>query len=249
MKNLKNKLKFMAVLVVISLGFLFCFNMVSVNAEDVETTTTEQVNIIGIYEYNAEGQGNAKFTLYSDNTFVTSAHDLETDETREGKGTYIFDGNILILNVNNQVLKFKINGNALEPYEEPEATQPIDSNSFLSHLKDLKWDEAETIFGWVIAYLLANFGTIVGLVITIILKKLNETKNSKVFQEALAKMSVEAQNNTAKTLENINDNLKNISTENKAFIEEQKAKLEALQSDSTRTIANELSKVTDMLHK
>lgn len=245
------KIKFILAAFVLSLGFLFCFCLsVSVNAEEVvETETTEQVNIVGVYEYNEEGKGNAKFTLYSDYTFVAELHDLETDETRTGNGTYILDGNVLILNTDNGVLKCKVNGNKLEPYayEESEITQTIDPNSFLSHLKDFKWQDFEAVIGWVIAYLAANFFVILGFGISLVLKKVNETKQSKAFQEAFAKLSLENQEKLTKLINDFETKLNNINADNQAFIESQKAEMKRLTNDTTKEIAHDLAKISDAL--
>ena len=244
------RIKFIFAALMLSLGFLFCFCLsVSVSADEgVGTETTDQINVVGVYEYNEEGKGSAKFTLYSDNSFYAELHDLETNETREGKGTYIIDGNILILNTDNGILKCKVNGNTLEPYEESEEIEIVEPNSFLSHLKDLKWDEAEAIIGWIIAYLVANFGVVLSFAITLILKKVNETKQSKAFQEALAKVSLENQEKINALITEFENKLNSINADNQAFIEEQKTKLEALTNDKTIAIATELSKVTDYLN-
>lgn len=244
------RIKFILATLVLSLGFLFCFcfSFVSVNAEEtVETETTEQINVVGVYEYNEEGKGNAKFTLYSDYTFVAELHDLETDETIEGNGTYILDGNVLILNTDNGVLKCKVNGNKLEPYEETVETQTIDPNSFLSHLKDFKWQDFEAVIGWVIAYLAANFFVILGFGISLVLKKVNEVKQSKAFQEAFAKLSLENQEKLTKLINDFETKLNNINADNQAFIESQKAEMKRLTNDNTKEIARDLAKISDAL--
>lgn len=247
------KIKFILAAFVLSLGFLFCFCLsVSVNAEEVvETETTDQINVVGVYEYNEEGKGNAKFTLYSDNTFVAELHDLERDETIEDNGTYILDGNVLIINTDNGVFKFKVNGNKLEPYEETiekvETTQTIDPNSFLSHLKDFKWQDFEAVIGWVIAYLAANFFVILGFGISLVLKKVNEGKQSKAFQEAFAKLSLENQEKLTKLINDFETKLNNINADNQAFIESQKAEMKRLTNDNTKEIARDLAKISDAL--
>lgn len=243
------KIKFILAAFVLSLGFLFCFCLsVSINAEEVvETETTEQVNVVGVYEYNEEGKGNAKFTLYSNNTFYAELHDLEKDETITADGTYILDGAILIFNAPNGVSKFKVNGNKLEPYEEAATTQTIDPNSFLSHLKDFKWQDFEAVIGWVIAYLAANFFVILGFGISLVLKKVNEGKQSKAFQEAFAKLSLENQEKLTKLINDFETKLNNINADNQAFIESQKAEMKRLTNDNTKEIARDLAKISDSL--
>lgn len=132
--------------------------------------------------------------------------------------------------------------------EEKEETDVV-VDLFLEHLKDFKWNEAEALFGWIIAYLVANFGVILGFVVTLVLKRLNEAKNSKAFQEALAKVSLENQEKIQNLITEFENQLKEINTENKAFIEEQKAKIEALSNDNTKAVAEELKEVTSLLNK
>lgn len=252
MLKMTKKFKFLFGTLVLALGFFFCCSMVSVNAEEVAPETTEQINVVGVYEYNEDGKGTAKFTLYSDNTFSVELYDLEKDETLTGNGTYVLDDNVLIINVDNaNVLKFefkfKVNGNKLEPYEENVETQTIDPNSFLSHLKDFKWEDFEAVIGWVVAYLVANFGIIAFCVIKLILNKLNETKQSKVFQDALAKLSIEHQEKVNEFMNKLDEKLLAVNEADKKFIEEQKATIEKLTNDSTVQIANELKQVTELL--
>ena len=135
----------------------------------------------------------------------------------------------------------------VETQEQEETDAVVDL--FLEHLKDFKWNEAEALFGWIIAYLVANFGVILGFVVTLVLKRLNEAKNSKAFQEALAKVSLENQERIQNLITEFENQLKEINTENKAFIEEQKAKIEALSNDNTKAVAEELKEVTSLLNK
>ncbi len=251
------RIKFILATLVLSLGFLFCFcfSFVSVNAEEtVETETTDQINVVGVYEYNEEGKGNAIFTLYSDNTFVASAHDLETDEIREGKGTYIIDGDILILNVNNQVLKVKINGNTLEPYAESEEIEIVEPNSFLNHLKDLKWDEAEAIFTFIGSYLGIDFILKVVMSVIVIVFKLRKDEQLKISKEALAMAEVEHKQNVEELKKQHNAELKeltgvmqNLKNEVKEFMDGQTEKIVSLTTDTTKEIANDLSKISESL--
>ena len=126
-------------------------------------------------------------------------------------------------------------------------TEDDDVDSFVDHLKDLKWDEAEAIVGWIITYLVANFGIIAFCVIKLVLNKLNETKQSKAFQDALAKLSLEHQEEVKKMIAEFEAQLEAVNTDSKAFIEEQKAKIQELQSDSTKAIAEELKQVNELL--
>ena len=132
---------------------------------------------------------------------------------------------------------------------EVEETETEDDgvDSFVEHLKDLKWDEAEAIVGWIITYLVANFGIIAFCVIKLVLNKLNETKQSKAFQDALAKLSLEHQEEVKKMIAEFEAQLEAVNTDSKAFIEEQKAKIQELQSDSTKAIAEELKQVNELL--
>ena len=135
---------------------------------------------------------------------------------------------------------------------QPETTEVVETeddgvDSFVDHLKDLKWDEAEAIIGWIITYLVANFGIIAFCVIKLVLNKLNETKQSKAFQDALAKLSLEHQEEVKKMIAEFEAQLETVNVDSKAFIEEQKAKIQELQSDSTKAIAEELKQVNELL--
>ena len=132
-----------------------------------------------------------------------------------------------------------------EVVEVEETDEEVDS--FVDHLKDLKWDEAEAIIGWIITYLVANFGIIAFCVIKLVLNKLNETKQSKAFQDALAKLSLEHQEEVKKMIAEFEAQLETVNVDSKAFIEEQKAKIQELQSDSTKAIAEELKQVNELL--
>ena len=136
--------------------------------------------------------------------------------------------------------------------ETPETTEVVEVedeevDSFLNHLKDLKWDEAEAIVGWIITYLVANFGIIAFCIIKLVLNKLNETKQSKAFQDALAKLSLEHQEEVKKMIAEFETQLEAVNENSQAFIEEQKAKIQELQSDSTKAIAEELKQVNELL--
>lgn len=93
---------------------------VNVHAEgEPQEEQVETVNVVGVYEYVDEENGDCKFTLYSDNTFKAVLHDVKKDETIEGEGTYIIDGTTLIIkDEDNDIFKFTINGNKLEPIAE-----------------------------------------------------------------------------------------------------------------------------------
>lgn len=250
------KIKFILAAFVLSLGFLFCFCLsVSVDAEEVvETETTEQINVVGVYEYNEEGKGSAKFTLYSDYTFVAELHDLEKDETIEGNGTYILDGNVLILNTDNGILKCKVNGNKLEPYAESEEIEVVEPNSFLSHLKDLKWDEAEAIFTFIGSYLGIDFILKVIMSVIIIVFKLRKDEQLKISKEALVMAEVEHKQNEEELKKQHNAELKeltsvmqNLKNEVKEFMNGQTEKIVSLTTDTTKEIANDLAKISDSL--
>ena len=101
----------------LSLCLLFFFLIIP--AVHAEENQPEAPAIIGVYEYNEEGKGEAIFTLYSDNTFKAQLHDLETDEIRDGSGTYTLDGDVLTLSVGGEILKARISEDKLLPYEKP----------------------------------------------------------------------------------------------------------------------------------
>lgn len=250
------RIKFIFAALMLALGFLFCFCLsVSVSADEgVGTETTEQINVVGVYEYNEEGKGSAKFTLYSDNTFVAELHDLEKDETITGNGTYNFDGDVLILNTDNGVLKCKVNGNKLEPYEESEEIEIVEPNSFLSHLKDLKWDEAEAIFTFIGSYLGIDFILKVIMSVIVIVFKLRKDEQLKISKEALAMAEVEHKQNEEELKKQHNDELKeltvviqNLKNEVKEFMNGQTEKIVSLTTDTTKEIANNLSKLSESL--
>ena len=138
----------------------------------------------------------------------------------------------------------------VETQEQEEQTpEEAIADSFLAHLKDFKWDEAEAVIGWIIAYLVANFGVIAGLAITLILKKTSQVKDSKAFKDALAKMTLENQEETQKLIKEFEDKLNKVYDENQMLILEQQEKLEKLTNDQTKQIASELTKVTNFLNE
>ena len=120
---------------------------------------------------------------------------------------------------------------------------------FLAHLKQLKWSDAEAIIGWVIAYFVANLSVIVACFVKILLDKLKETKQSKAFQEAFAKLSLENQEKINALIADFESKLEAVNSENKELLAEYKENLDKLQNDKTKTIAEELSKVNDLLLK
>ena len=120
---------------------------------------------------------------------------------------------------------------------------------FLTHLKQLKWSDAEAIIGWVIAYFVTNLSVIVACFVKILLDKLKETKQSKAFQEAFAKLSLENQEKINKLIADFESKLEAVNSENKELLAEYKENLDKLQNDKTKTIAEELSKVNDLLLK
>lgn len=120
---------------------------------------------------------------------------------------------------------------------------------FLTHLKQLKWSDAEAIIGWVIAYLVANLSVIVACFVKILLDKLKETKQSKAFQEAFAKLSLENQEKINALITDFEAKLEAVNSENKELLAEYKENLNRLENDKTKTIAEELSKVNDLLLK
>jgi uncharacterized membrane protein YraQ (UPF0718 family) len=120
---------------------------------------------------------------------------------------------------------------------------------FLAHLKQLKWSDAEAIIGWVIAYFVANLSVIVACFVKILLDKLKETKQSKAFQEAFAKLSLENQEKINALITDFESKLEAVNAENKELLAEYKENLDKLQNDKTKTIAEELSKVNDLLLK
>ena len=143
----------------------------------------------------------------------------------------------------------KVEETTTETQEQDEEVVIDDAvvNLFLNHLKDLKWEEAEAIFGWIIAYLALNYTTILGFVIALVLKKLQAEKNSKAFQEALAKLSLENQEKANKLIEDFENQL----LELKTSIEEQNKKyqdeLDARASDQTKDIAEALKGISENL--
>ncbi len=269
---MKKRIKLLFVTMALALGFFFTIGMVSLKAhaeelpntdETATTEPTEQVNIVGVYEYNEDGKGNAKFTLYSDYTFVAELHDLEKDETITGNGTYILDGNILILNTDNGVLKCKVNGNKLEPYEEdddveietPNADAAITpATTFLERFKFFKWSDFEAVIGWVITYLAVNYATILAFVVTLVIKKTASVKQSKKFQDALAKLTLEQQEeikslvtNYENKLEELQNNLNDFIKTNQEVVKSYQEKLEELQADSTVAITTDLKQIAESL--
>lgn len=134
----------------------------------------------------------------------------------------------------------------IEVVEEAETSED-EADIFVDRLKDLKWDEAEAIIGWIIAYLVANAGIIISLSISLILKKTNEIKTSKAFKDALAKLTLEKQEETNRLIANFEEKLQNIYNENQKIIEEYNVKLQELSSDQTTEISQDLKKVAELL--
>lgn len=133
--------------------------------------------------------------------------------------------------------------NAAEDVETTTETADL----FLNHLKDLKWNEAEAIIGWLIAYIIANAGIIALFVIKFILGKLREYKNSDAHNKTLEKLDAEhkaeIEAKEKRYEEKLETLLQLVEENNKA----NQAKLEELTNDSTRAIAQDLAKVTDYL--
>lgn len=142
-----------------------------------------------------------------------------------------------------------------QPKEEKEETTTDDEqvnqvvDLFMNHIKDLKWEEAEALIGWVIAYLVANFGVIVGFAITLILKHIAQTKDSKAFKEAIAKLELENQEKTLKLIEEFENKLKEAQEQNNANVEYFKKQLELKQDENTKQIALALNGITENLNK
>lgn len=120
---------------------------------------------------------------------------------------------------------------------------------FLNHLKDLKWDEAEAIIGWVIAYLAANWFVIIGFGISLVYKHTKEVKQSKAFQEAIAKLELENQKKIETLIEEFENKLKEAQEQNNANVEYFKKQLELKQDENTKQIALALNGITENLNK
>ncbi len=129
--------------------------------------------------------------------------------------------------------------------EETEAVVDL----FIEHLKNLKWEDAEAIFGWVIAYLVANFGVIALFVIKMILEKLKETKNSDAYKQALAKLSVEHQQKVEELTTNFNNTLETLKAEIEAQNKASQEELEKLTNDQTKEIAKACASISENLNK
>lgn len=270
MKNLKNKLKFIFAMVVLALGFSFCFSMVSVNAET--TTTSESLN--GTYTYIEEGKGTLTITLYSGNTYDATIHNNETNEDRLASGAYSYSEGILTIKLNNEYVKFRVNGTTLTPVSitdttsnenlvvtpttdtttetivdteivEPEET--VEPTSFLSHLKDLKWEEAEEIIGWILGYVSIDFLLKVISAIIIIIYRLKNDDKIKILKEAAIQAEIEHQHKMEELTTKYNKEVTSIKEDVKTFIQEQKDAYTSLANDQTKAITTELQSVTELL--
>lgn len=136
---------------------MFVCISVNVHAEgEPQEELVETINVVGVYEYVDEENGNCKFTLYSDNTFKAVLHDVKKDETIEGEGTYIIDGTTLIIkDEDDDIFKFTINGNKLEPIVEESPCKVV---ATLSNGGDVLFDVEEGEVGQVVtAYVKADF--------------------------------------------------------------------------------------------
>lgn len=129
--------------------------------------------------------------------------------------------------------------------EETEAVVDL----FLDHLQNLKWEEAEAVFGWLIGYLIANFGVIALFVIKMILEKLKETKSTDAYNKALAKLSVEHQQKMEELTTNFTNTLETLKADFEEQNKETQARLEALSNDNTKEIAKACASITENLNK
>ena len=241
--------------------FIFCIGFYTLNVKaDATVETTEQVNTVGVYEYNEEGKGTAKFTLYSDYTFTAELHDLETGETLVGNGTYTLENDILVINVDNGVLKFdftfKVTGNKLEPYTEPETSNDyvIEPNSFLDRLRYFKWEDFETVVIGLASYLGFDFILKIISAVIVIIFKLKKDEKILVLKESAINAEVEHRKNEEslerahnEELSKLTNMVLDIKTEVKEFMSQQTEKIESLTNDKTKAIAEELTQVTEML--
>ena len=189
---MKNKIKFLFVILSLTLGFLFCFSLfsLSVSADEVAPETQEPK----IEETTPQAQ--------------------EEEENEE---------------------EIEVDKNT--------------ANFFLNQLKNLKWEEAEAIIGWIIAYLVANFGVLAGCLITIVLNKYKEFKTTKAFQEAYAKLSLENQQKIEAKEKEYKETLESLKAEILEQNQLNQQKLVELSNDQTKEIAKACASITADLTK
>ena len=136
--------------------------------------------------------------------------------------------------------------------QEEEEEIEVDTNTanfFLNQLKNLKWEEAEAIIGWIIAYLVANFGVLAGCLITIVLNKYKEFKTTKAFQEAYAKLSLENQQRIEAKEKEYKETLESLKAEILEQNQLNQQKLVELSNDQTKEIAKACANITADLTK
>lgn len=142
-----------------------------------------------------------------------------------------------------------------EKIEVPNADAAITpATTFLERFKFFKWSDFEAVIGWIITYLAVNYATILAFVVTLLIKKTASVKQSKKFQDALAKLTLEQQeeikslvtnyeNKLEELQNNLNDFIKTTQEEVKSYQE----KLEELQADSTVAITTDLKQIAESL--
>ncbi len=142
-----------------------------------------------------------------------------------------------------------------EKIEVPNADAEITTaTTFLERFKLFKWSDFEAVVGWIIAYLAVNYATILAFVVTLIIKKTASVKQSKKFQDALAKLTLEQQEeiksmvtNYENKLEELQNNLNDFIKTNQEVVKSYQEKLEELQADSTVAITTDLKQIAESL--
>ena len=147
--------------------------------------------------------------------------------------------------VDNTTEEPKVEETQPEVQEETteETETEFDVNSFLAHLKDLKWEEAEQIIGWIIAYLVVKFGTDAGVGIGLLIIYLKKTKESTWYKNAVVKQNADANKKIEEKLDFYIELLEELKKQNAETLDQYKAKLEELTNDKTKEIEADIETV------
>lgn len=189
MKVLRNKIIIFFGFLGLALGFLFCFNALSVSAEVVENTTEPETTEV----------------TTDNNTGSTEQADAKTDA---------------------EVVDF-----------------------FIDRIKSLKWEDAQAIIGWVITYLVLNFGVILGFAVTFIIKKTKEVQATDVYQKALAKLSAEQQAKVENLINNFTTELADFKKDIDERNTEYQNRLEEAKNEETKEISQALGNILNSINK
>ena len=187
MKSIKIKLVAFFGIMALALGFLFCFNALSVNAEELPQDEQQEET------------------------------EPEAEETNPEETT-------------------------------DKATEEV-VDLFINRLKNLSWQDAEAIIGWVVTYLIVNFGVILSFAIAFIIKKSKEIQISETFQKAVAKLNAEQQAKVQELIADFNAKLVDLKADIDKVNEEHKEELKQAKNEETKEISQALGNILNSINK